>query len=213
MLRRGEINKAVDLASTHQLPLGLARTRLAQGKGLDALRAIESHRRSMDAQARVQDTVKAMVVQAILHQGMGDMDKALHVLREAVVLAQSQGSIRLFVDEGAPMKTLLTQLQDETGISKYVSQLLASFGTPMPHAKRVTLASGAPASHLPLSAFSQRELEILRLIQEGHSNQQISEQLFLSLSTVKWHNQNIFSKLDVQRRTEAVARALQLKLL
>lgn len=213
MLRRGEINKAVDLASTHQLPLGLARTLLAQGKGLDALHAIESHRRNMDTQARVQDAVKAMVVQAIIYQGMGDMDKALHVLREAVVLAQSQGSIRLFVDEGAPMKTLLTQLQDETGISKYVSQLLASLGTPMPHEKRVTLASGAPSSHLPLSAFSQRELEILRLIQEGHSNQQISEQLFLSLSTVKWHNQNIFSKLDVQRRTEAVARALQLKLL
>jgi LuxR family maltose regulon positive regulatory protein len=66
---------------------------------------------------------------------------------------------------------------------------------------------------LPLSAFSHRELKILRLIQEGHSNQNIGELLFLSLSTVKWHNQNIFSKLDVQRRTEAVARAVQLKLL
>jgi LuxR family maltose regulon positive regulatory protein len=69
------------------------------------------------------------------------------------------------------------------------------------------------SSRSPLGTFSDRELEILRLIQEGHSNQSIGERLFLSLSTVKWHNQNIFSKLDVQRRTEAVARAVQLKLI
>jgi LuxR family maltose regulon positive regulatory protein len=75
------------------------------------------------------------------------------------------------------------------------------------------MATGATPSHLPIDPFSQRELEILRLIQQGHSNQKISERLFLSLSTVKWHNQNIFSKLNVQRRTEAVARALEWKLL
>jgi LuxR family maltose regulon positive regulatory protein len=66
---------------------------------------------------------------------------------------------------------------------------------------------------LPLGVFSARELEILQLIAQGHSNQEIGERLFLSLSTVKWHNQNIFAKLDVQRRTEAVARARQLNLL
>ena len=75
------------------------------------------------------------------------------------------------------------------------------------------MATAATPSHLPVDPFSPRELGILRLIQQGHSNQKISERLFLSLSTVKWHNQNIFSKLDVQRRTEAVARALELKLL
>ena len=75
------------------------------------------------------------------------------------------------------------------------------------------MPDAATSSRLPLSAFSHRELRILRLIQEGHSNQNIGELLFVSLSTVKWHNQNIFSKLDVQRRTEAVARAVQLKLL
>ncbi|NVO05586.1 MAG: response regulator transcription factor, partial [Rhodoferax sp.] len=64
-----------------------------------------------------------------------------------------------------------------------------------------------------LGEFSSREMDILRLIAQGHSNQSIGERLFLSLSTVKWHNQNIFSKLDVQRRTEAVARARQWNLL
>ena len=75
------------------------------------------------------------------------------------------------------------------------------------------MTTGATPPHLPVNTFSQRELEILRLIQDGHSNQKISERLFLSLSTVKWHNQNIFDKLDVQRRTEAVARARELNLL
>jgi LuxR family maltose regulon positive regulatory protein len=111
------------------------------------------------------------------------------------------------------MQTLLRQLPHETGIAPYISQLLNAFGTQATHERRFAVPPAATSSHLPLSAFSHRELEILRLIQAGYSNQDIGERLFLSLSTVKWHNQNIFSKLDVQRRTEAVARAVQLKLL
>jgi LuxR family maltose regulon positive regulatory protein len=213
MLRRGDVEKAADLASARQLPTALARTLLAQGKGLDALRAIEVHRRTMEAEFRTQDALKAMVVQVIVHQAVGQIEKALQLLRECVTKAQSQGSIRLFVDEGAPMQTLLSRLPHETGIAPYLSQLLEAFGTHATREKSVAVSSAATSSHLPLSAFSDRELQILRLIQQGHSNQNIGELLFLSLSTVKWHNQNIFSKLDVQRRTEAVARAVQLKLL
>jgi LuxR family maltose regulon positive regulatory protein len=154
-----------------------------------------------------------MVVQVIIHQAIGQIDKALQLLRECVTKAQSQGSVRLFVDEGAPMQKLLSQLPHETGIARYVSQLLEAFGTQATQEKPVALPAAATSFHLPAGAFSHRELGILRLIQEGHSNQNIGERLFLSLSTVKWHNQNIFSKLDVQRRTEAVARAVQLKLL
>jgi LuxR family maltose regulon positive regulatory protein len=154
-----------------------------------------------------------MVVQVIIHHAIGQIDKALQLLRECVTKAQSQGSVRLFVDEGAPMQTLLDQLPHETGMAPYVSQLLDAFGTQATQEKRVAVPTAGTSSHLPLSAFSPRELKILRLIQEGHSNQKIGELLFVSLSTVKWHNQNIFSKLDVQRRTEAVARAVQLKLL
>jgi LuxR family maltose regulon positive regulatory protein len=213
MLRRGDVEKAADLASASQLPTALARTLLAQGKGLDALRAIEVHRRTMEAEFRTQDALKAMVVQVIVHQAVGQIEKALQLLRECVTKAQSQGSIRLFVDEGAPMQTLLSRLPHETGIALYLSQLLEAFGTHATREKSVAVSSASTSSHLPLSAFSDRELQILRLIQQGHSNQNIGELLFLSLSTVKWHNQNIFSKLDVQRRTEAVARAVQLKLL
>jgi LuxR family maltose regulon positive regulatory protein len=153
-----------------------------------------------------------MLLQVIVHQAMGQMDQALPLLRACVAQAQMQGSIRLFVDEGAPMHTLLSQLRHDAGNANYVAQLMNAFGPPATPAQPAALAAASP-SHLPLGAFSPRELEILRLIQEGHSNQNIGERLFLSLSTVKWHNQNIFAKLDVQRRTEAVARAIQLKLL
>ena len=213
LLRRGEVEVAADLARTHQLPTGLARTILAQGRGLDALGAIEGHRRSTEVEVRTQDAIKAMVVQVIIHQAIGQIDKALQLLRECVTKAQSQGSVRLFVDEGAPMQKLLSQLPHETGIARYVSELLEAFGTQATQEKPEVLPAAATSFHLPAGAFSHRELGILRLIQEGHSNQNIGERLFLSLSTVKWHNQNIFSKLNVQRRTEAVARAIQMKLL
>jgi LuxR family maltose regulon positive regulatory protein len=213
MLRRGDVKKAADMASAQQLPAALARTLLAQGKGLDALRTIEVHRRRMEAEFRTQDALKATMVRVIIHHAIGQVGKALQLLRVCVTEAQSQGSIRLFVDEGAPMQELLSQLSNETGIAPFVSQLLDAFDTKETPDKRLTVPTTATLSHLPLSAFSDRELEILHLIQEGHSNQKIGELLFVSLSTVKWHNQNIFSKLDVQRRTEAVARAVQLKLL
>jgi LuxR family maltose regulon positive regulatory protein len=213
MLRNGEVVNAADLALAHQLPAGLARTLLAQGEGLDALRAIENHRHKLEVEFRTQDALKAMVLQVIIHHAIGQVEEALGLLRECVAKAQSQGSIRLFVDEGDPMQTLLSQLSHEAGTAPYVSQLLSAFGTQVTQEKRVDVPAAATSSHLPLGAFSDRELEILRLIQEGHSNQNIGELLFVSLSTIKWHNQNIFAKLDVQRRTEAVARAVQLKLL
>jgi LuxR family maltose regulon positive regulatory protein len=213
MLRHKEVDKAAELAIAHQLPVALARTLQAQGKGFDALRAIEAHRHTLEAECRTQDALKAKVVQVIMHSAIGQAGKALQLLRECVTQAQPQGSIRLFVDEGAPMQALLSQQEHETGRTPFLSQLLDAFGGQLAQDKRVPTHTVVTPSHLPLGTFSDRELEILRLIQEGHSNQNIGERLFLSLSTVKWHNQNIFSKLDVQRRTEAVARAVQLKLL
>jgi LuxR family maltose regulon positive regulatory protein len=201
------------LAIAHQRSAAHARTLLAQGKGLDALQAIEAYRHMLESEFRTQDALKAKVVQVIIHSAIGQSGEALKLLSECVAQSQPQGSIRLFVDEGAPMKKLLSQLQNETGLTPYVSQLLDAFGGQLAQDKHVATPTVVTSSHLPLGTFSDREMEILRLIQEGHSNQNIGERLFLSLSTVKWHNQNIFSKLDVQRRTEAVARAVQLKLI
>ena len=78
---------------------------------------------------------------------------------------------------------------------------------------RIIPASSSPSAGPLIEPLSQREIEVLQLMAQGLSNHQISERLFLALSTVKGHNRIIFSKLQVQRRTEAVARARQLGLL
>jgi LuxR family maltose regulon positive regulatory protein len=213
MLCLGNQDAAADLARTHQLPLGLARTLLAQGQPLQALETIRVHRRTMESERRTQDALKAMLLEVIFLHATGAVEQALQLLRACVRSAQPQGSIRLFVDEGAPMHALLGQLRKEADIANHVSQLLAAFGSPVAQPRQALAPSAAAPAHLPLGVFSPRELEILQLIEQGHSNQKIGERLFLSLSTVKWHNQNIFAKLDVQRRTEAVARARQLNVL
>ena len=92
----------------------------------------------------------------------------------------------------------------------YTAKLLAAFENGS--MKREESSPLAPSQPL-IEPLSQRELEILRLIADGLSNQEISERLYLALSTVKGHNREIFAKLQVQRRTEAVARARELNLL
>jgi LuxR family maltose regulon positive regulatory protein len=213
MLRQGNVDAAVGLASALQLPLGIARTLLAQGQVSQALESIKSHRRAMEPERRTQDALKAMVLEVSILHAVGAVEQALQLLRACVRQAQPQGSIRLFLDEGAPMHTLLGHLREDQGLADYLAQLLAAFGKPATQPRAFPAPSTTAPSHLPLGVFSPRELEILQRIEQGDSNQKIGERLFLSLSTVKWHNQNIFAKLDVQRRTEAVARARQLNLL
>jgi LuxR family maltose regulon positive regulatory protein len=213
MLRQGNVDAAVGLARAHQLPLAIARTLLAKGQASQALESIKSHRRAMEPDLRTQDALKAMVLEVSILHAVGAVDQALQLLRACVRQAQPQGSIRLFLDEGAPMHTLLGHLREDPGLADYVAQLLAAFGKPATQPRAFLAPSATAPSHLPLGVFSPRELEILQRIEQGDSNQKIGERLFLSLSTVKWHNQNIFAKLDVQRRTEAVARARQLNLL
>ena len=211
LLRRGALPQAAALARAHQLPLGLPRVLLAQGQAQQALQLIEAHGASRAAQGLVQEALQAKVLQALAQQALGATGRAQQLLREALLQAQPQGSVRLFVDEGAPLHTLLRTLPRDADLAPYIARLLHALDAP------ASTGPAAPAearrSTVPMETFSPRELEILRLIQAGHSNQHIGERLFLSLSTVKWHNQNLFAKLDVQRRTEAVARALELKLL
>jgi LuxR family maltose regulon positive regulatory protein len=98
----------------------------------------------------------------------------------------------------------------------YTAKLLAAFENVTKDERRRTKGNIPSLVARPSSLvepLSQRELEVLQLIAQGFSNREISERLFLALSTVKGHNRNIFGKLQVQRRTEAVARARELGLL
>jgi LuxR family maltose regulon positive regulatory protein len=140
----------------------------------------------------------------------GEKKKAIQVLAETLVLAEPGSFIRIFVDEGTPMAHLLSEAAAHGIMPDYCGKLLAVF-------KAEEQKSGDKSYHptaIPFSEpLSQRELEVLRLIAQGLSNREISKRLFLALDTVKGHNRIIFGKLQVQRRTEAVARARELGLL
>jgi LuxR family transcriptional regulator, maltose regulon positive regulatory protein len=211
LLHQGRLAAAAGLAQMHQLPLSQARVHLAQRDPSTALTVLELWRRQVEAKGWQEERLKVMVLQALALEAHGDKDQAVHLLSDALAEAVPGGFIRLFVDEGRPMAHLLSKVEALGMMSGYVGKLLAAW-------KAEEHKSEAPAYPSPLAQsliepLSRREGEVLQLIAQGLSNQEISERLVLALETVKGHNKKIFGKLQVQRRTEAVARARQLGLL
>jgi len=206
LLRQGSFSAAADLAHVHDLPLSLARVHLAQGDPSAALAALEPLRGQVEAKDWKDERLKVLVLQAVALQAGGEEDKAVQVLRDALVLAEPAGFIRLFVDEGLPMAHLLSKASASGIMPDYIGKVLAAFDAEK-HWPDV------PPSQPLLEPLSHRELEVLHLIAQGLSNQEIGERLVLALDTVKGHNRSIFGKLQVQRRTEAIARARELGLL
>jgi LuxR family maltose regulon positive regulatory protein len=151
-----------------------------------------------------------MVLQAVALHAHGEKDKAVHLLGEALMMAEPGGFIRLFLDEGAPMAQLLLEAASHGVMPDYIGKLLSAFEA---EKRKSEDKPDLPPAQPLIEPLSQRELKILQLIALGLSNRQIGERLFLALDTVKGHNRVIFDKLQVQRRTEAVARAHELGLL
>jgi LuxR family maltose regulon positive regulatory protein len=208
LLDQGRLAEAAHLAQTHDLPISQARTHLAQGNAAAALAALESLRQRTQAQGWEIERLRAMTLQALACHAHGATDEALRVLGEALALAEPGGFVRTFLDEGAPMARLLSDALAHGIRPEYTTRLLATFD-----AERPTSDGPAGATPPPIDALSQRELEVLRLVAQGLSNRAIGDRLFLAVDTVKGHNRVIFSKLQVGRRTEAVARARELNLI
>lgn len=162
-----------------------------------------------EANERTGSTIEIMIQQALAYQAEGDVSLALVPLERALALAAPEGYVRTFRKEGVKMRDLLRQAA-AAGISgKYTRRLLAAFDAgPSPGKPAVNVAADALAEPL-----TNREIEILRLIAAGMRNQEIADQLFISLYTVKRHIANAYGKMEVSTRTEAVARANELKLL
>ena len=142
------------------------------------------------------------MLRALALQGQDDQPQAAACIQQALALAEPDGFVRLFADEGEPMARLLRQAAVSGASTEYVSQLLRVTGAP----------SDSPSSTL-VEPLSERELQVLRLIAAGLSNRQIADELVIAVSTVKWHINNIFGKLNVHSRTQALARARELGLL
>jgi len=165
----------------------------------------------VEAKGGADERLRVIVLQAIAHHAHDDKDQAVHLLVDALALAEPGGFIRLFVDEGPPMAHLLSEAGVRGIMPDYTGKLLAVLEAEAQ--QRENTSALPPLAQLLIEPLSPRELEVLHLMAQGLSNQQMCERLFLALSTVKGHNRTIFGKLQVQRRTEAVARAHELGLL
>ena len=187
-----------------------ALAQLAQGDPSAALAVLEARRQQVEAKGWQDERLKVMVLQAVAFQAHGDKDKAMQVIHDTLVLSAPGGFIRLFVDEGLPMVRLLSEAAALGMIPDYLGKVLSACEAEKQ--KNEETSSRPPAQPL-IEPLSHRELEVLHLMAQGLSNQEMSERLFLALDTVKGHNRKIFGKLQVQRRTEAVARARALGLL
>jgi LuxR family transcriptional regulator, maltose regulon positive regulatory protein len=213
LLRQGNLEAAAQLAQTHQLPISQARVNLARGDPSTALAVLEPLRRQADAKGWADERLKVMVLQAVAHHAHGENNKAVHLLGDALALAEPGGFIRTFVDEGIPMARLLSEAAAHGVMPDYAARLLVVLEAEAQMSEDKSYLPSAPTAQSLTEPLSQRELEVLQLIALGLSNREISERLFLALITVKGHNRNIFRKLRVRRRTEAVARAREFGLL
>jgi LuxR family maltose regulon positive regulatory protein len=218
LLHQGNLAAAAHMAEAHKIPISQARVHLAQGDASTALAVLKPLRQEAEAKGWEDERLKVMVLQAVALRASGEKEKAVQLLDNALVLAKPGGFIRTFVDEVSPMAQLLSEAAARGSNPDYLGKLLAVFEAEgqkredkyhLPHTLPEELGDDEPLSE-PLS---QRELEVLQLIAQGLSNGEISERLVLSLNTVKGHNQKIFSKLQVQSRTEAIVRARELDLL
>jgi LuxR family maltose regulon positive regulatory protein len=155
------------------------------------------------------ERLKVLILQAVALQAHGDRDEAEQALVDALALAEPGGFVRSFVDEGMPMAELLSAASAHGRMPDSIRKLLAVCEAEKRQGEE---KSYRPPAQPLIEPLSPRELEVLRLIAQGLSNHEIGERLFLALDTVKGHNRKIFGKLQVQRRTEAVARARELGL-
>ena len=210
LIAQGKLKAANDLVETHQHPINGARVHLAQDNPTHALAALEPMRQQAEAMNWQDDQLKVMVLQSVAYNTAGEHERALQVLENALATAEPNRFIRIFVDEGSPMASLLYEALQREIHPAYVQRLLAAF--PVSEAEQTPDRIQVDDSEW-IEPLSKREIEVLQLIAKGLTNQEIATQLVLSLHTVKTHTRNIYGKLAINSRTQAVEKARTLGIL
>jgi LuxR family maltose regulon positive regulatory protein len=153
---------------------------------------------------RTGTVIEILVLQALAQHAVGASSDALVTLERALTFAEPQDYVRIFVDEGTPMASLL-KAAAKVGIARnYVRRLLAAF---------TKIGSESPTDQGLIEPLSERELEVLRLLATDLNGPEIARTLVVSLNTVRTHTKNIYTKLDVNDRRAAIRRATELRLL
>jgi LuxR family maltose regulon positive regulatory protein len=185
--------------------LALARVQLAQKAFDAALTITKKLAKAAKGAGRIGSLVEIFALQALVYQAMGDTAKGLSSLERALEMGRPEKYLRVFLDEGPPMVELLKYAGSKGIESHYVSIILAGIRAEY----NLTRVDDQPLID-PLSA---RELELLQLLADGLSNREIADRLIIAVGTVKAHTVNIYRKLNVNNRLQAVARARDLGLL
>jgi LuxR family maltose regulon positive regulatory protein len=191
-----------------------ARLTMVRGEHDEALRLLEGLREAAEASDRKGNLLEILVLQALALWATNEKERAVTTLTRALVLAEPEGYVRTFADEGAAMGDLLSEVLD----AQQRGRLDATPSVPMRYLAKLLAAlaredaSPAADERLP-EPLSERELEVLALVAAGMSNKEIAGRLFVSVTTVKTHINNLYRKLDARSRIQAVARARELGIL
>ena len=169
----------------------------------EATRLLERLLSAAEEGGRTGRVIEILVLQALAHQTLGDIPAALACLERAVTLAEPEGYVRVFVDEGPPMASLLRVLAKQETAGNYVRGLLAAT-TETQH--------NSPVKQPLIDPLSERELDVLRLLGTELDGPAIARELMVSLNTMRTHTKNIYAKLAVTNRRAAVRRAAELGL-
>lgn len=201
-----------DPAYQHEMEyIMLARFYITQRRSAEILDLLPRMHRSAEEGGRTTRMIEILMLHALACQAQGDLEQAMIVLERAFRLAEPAGFVRIFIDEGPAMAQLLYEAARRELAPSYTRRLLGAFPFDETEHSR---PSGTPAEASDyIEPLSERELEVLQLIATGITNQEVAARLFLSLNTIKVHTRNIYGKLGVNNRTQAVARARALGVL
>jgi LuxR family maltose regulon positive regulatory protein len=192
----------------------LIRVFIAHGRLEEARQLLARLRLSAEQAGRLGRLIEILALQAVVTSAQQDENEARDILAYALALAEPEGFVRSFVDEGELMRRLLfdyqSRMRKQTGnqfnpLAAYVARLLDAFSQPFGSEKARRASMPEP--------LSERELDILRLIATGRTNKEIADILVIAVSTVKSHINNLYGKLGTSRRTQAIAIARDLGLI
>jgi LuxR family maltose regulon positive regulatory protein len=162
---------------------------------------------------RTTSALELLLLHARTYEAIGQREQALALVKQALLRAEPEGYIRLFLDEGPPIGKLLLNLRENSPQQYPYLDLLLTTVTKQDRTRSEDEGKQPRRAQPLLDPLSERELEVLRLIAAGASNEEIAGQLVIAISTVKRHVSNIFGKLEVSNRTQAVIRAQSIGLL